>query len=856
MHQPRPHGKFGQEDATPDDAAFAEWLMRQVTNIKQTSGIQSLRLTRQLPGGGTATAMDMGGIVKTIVKKPETAVRGEEEPGVVHTDVPILFSGMVTQSLTMEVEVKLTKTCLRRMQSYGNPSKDPKAEKFGTSQLQTMSRFSVPYAGRFGEFVADGPPKPQYSQLRPSWYSGPMAEVVQIVGGYGKSEPPAQQALLNIPSKVREKIAQQLGYRLLPGYLGMPPRNGQIKYDYKFHECHQVAFAADNKPWLLRINAQGVYAMPLPLVPATTTKAFKEWMQEVQDDEMLWAIDRFGGLPTGEPFPSGTAFHAWRRAGVIIKVCDTADFYEHFPFSIASGWSFNTRGTSGANTCHRVDKGADLAYAMAYSMSVNIGETEDPAKNREAQKLHQHDASILGPYLKALFRGGIDPDERPALRYKMYRKGIEGLIERARFTSSGTSDIDYWLDLEMPPLATCSGSVAKFGDGPLFARLPLPSLYYTQPQFKTPAPSGDQQACLSFDFTENRGTGDGPKCDTIIYAYHIGNTLKTVRYFYDPATIDDRKPIDNRVECMTVGAWDATTFSGKSGVVGSFYLTDKDERETVSDVTVKTNITGVDRGYDNKPWFAFHGYLYMTGTMWRNRYAEHSITSVRDEGRDYRIAVCVPYYCRDAVLYATHDDISKSTTSEGTALRTFVDPYTYLYWTYDKYFYRWTDFKMKMSGKPDPVDGSPVWVEEERYVSSPCSDFADSGPWVSLPADYTWLVHPEAGVYAFGGGGGRPPVEDSSTTHPAKRVIKQSVSCQLTDEFARLSDKPDEKYFRHSPDRDGSTFYRDGTRLTAGNSVYANTQETDPQTGQRKRFGYTSLADGYRAHHFIGVINE
>ena len=853
MHQPRPHGRFG-----PDDA-YAEWLMRQVTNIKQTSGIQSLRLTRQLPGGGTATAMDMGGIVKTIVKKPETAVRGEEEePGVVHTDVPILFSGMVTQSLTMEVEVKLTKTCLRRMQSYGNPSKDPKAEKFGTSQLQTMPRFSVPYADRFSEFLPKGDPKPQYSQLRPSWYSGPMAAVVQIVGGYGKSEAPARRALLNIPDKVRAKIAEQLGDRLLPGYSGMPPKDGQIKYDYKFNECHQVAFASDNKPWLLRINAQGVYAMPLPLVPATTTKAFKAWMEEVRDDEMLWAIERFGGLPTGEQFPTGKAFHAWRRAGVIIKVCDTADFYEHFQFSIACGWSFNTRGTSGANTCYRVDKGADLAYAMAYSMSISIGEMEDPAKDRKGQKLHQYDASILGPYIKNLFSGaGLDPGEKPALLYKMYRKGIKGLIERARLTSSGTSDVNYWLDLEMPPLATCSGSVSRFGDGPLFAKLPLPSSYYTQPQFKLPSPSDDNRACLSFDFTEHRGTGDGPRCDTIIYAYHIGDALKTVRYFHDPATIDDRKPIDNRVDCMTVGSWDVTTFYGKSGVVGSFYLTDKDERETVSEVTEKTNIKGVDRGYDTKPFFSFHGFFVMTGSIWRNRYAEHSISSVRDEGRDYRIAVCIPYYCRDAVLYATHDDISKSTTSEGTELMEFTDPYSYLYWTYDKYFYYRPGTQMKQSGKPDPLDGSPVWVEEERYGSSPCADFADSGPWIrGLPADYTWLVHPEAGVYAYSGGGSRPPVENSSTTHPTKRVIKQSVSCQITDEFARLSDKPDEKYFRHSPDRDGSTFYRDGTRITAGNSLYANTQETDQQTGQRKRFGYTSLANNYRAHHFIGVINE
>ena len=72
MHQPRPHGTFGPTDLPAEDAAFAERLMRTVTNLKQVGGIDSLRMTRALPGGGAVTALDMGGIVKVIVHKPQS----------------------------------------------------------------------------------------------------------------------------------------------------------------------------------------------------------------------------------------------------------------------------------------------------------------------------------------------------------------------------------------------------------------------------------------------------------------------------------------------------------------------------------------------------------------------------------------------------------------------------------------------------------------------------------------------------------------------------------------------------------------------------------------------------------------
>ena len=97
MHQPRPHGKFGQEDATRDDMAFAESLMRHVTNIKQTAGIDSFKLVRALPDGGMVVALDMGGIVKTIIRKPKPEVVEDDELAEVSADVPMLFSGIVRE---------------------------------------------------------------------------------------------------------------------------------------------------------------------------------------------------------------------------------------------------------------------------------------------------------------------------------------------------------------------------------------------------------------------------------------------------------------------------------------------------------------------------------------------------------------------------------------------------------------------------------------------------------------------------------------------------------------------------------------------------------------------------------------
>ena len=60
-----------------------------------------------------------------------------------------------------------------------------------------------------------------------------------------------------------------------------------------------------------------------------------------------------------------------------------------------------------------------------------------------------------------------------------------------------------------------------------------------------------------------------------------------------------------------------------------------------------------------------------------------------------------------------------------------------------------------------------------------------------------------------------------------------------------------------SPGEYGDVFYTDAIKNAAGDAEYANCSEADEHSpGQRKRWGFTRLADHKSAHHFIGVIHE
>lgn len=863
MHQPRPHGTFGTDG--DEDAAALELLARRLTNVKDLSGLGSLRMSRTLPSGAMAIAQDMGGVFKVIVQprlpQPPEQVRTD---GLATTYIPALFSGVIKKAAVRAgegVEIELTEQAMRRLKGGDPDAKD-------VPSRVKLQRFRVGYNVRCDEFNPKSPGEllyTQYAAQRPTWYSGAMAEVMQIVGGYGIQDfeelpkDSLERARMELPEKHRSAVALELGNKRLPGYTGVPDKKGEFQYDYKYNDTNGVGFDTDKKPWLLRVNTRGVFAMPLPMVPASTTEAFRLYVEEVADSELLWILDRFGGMPSGEGMPIRQKdFEAWRRAGVIIKVCDVGDFYQHLMYSSACGWSFNERGTEGFNTCYDYDEGEGVGYGLAYKLSLRLAPAADDGRLPSGFDLPDpSEARVMDAYLSSLYRllgaGGV---RERAIKYKLFRSLPQVLarMDKVRDVSyDPDAEVDYWDNLEAEPIATHSGSVNRVGRGWLYHG----AKFMYQPQIKFPEPFMD--GCISHDFLpliNGRGKAKYPRCDTIMFGYYVGDQLKVAKYFRDDRTFK-RDVEDDYDECMIVGSWTQTVTHAPSGLLGHFYTSDFDERGEGAESKTVTKTVGTDLGYDTEPHFAFDEPFWRPGTLWRNRYFSHHDKSEQTDGYSKSIALCIPYLCRNALLHAQTESTSGGLKTESVSLYSITDPYTYRYWTYD-FVMHWAGSLPVMNGKPYPKDGSPVWVEMENYAPSACSDFADNGPWIAgLPADFTWLIHPKAGTWLLSGGGGAPNVKPYVKTDQEEGKEERDLQTSITPQTWRVHKVPDITYFLGSPGEFGDVFYRDATRVVAGDATYANVMEDDPDAPkQRKRLGFTRIADHKSAHHFIGVINE
>lgn len=869
MHEPRPHGlaAVGGEP-TEEDSAAVEFLARRLTNLRNLSGVDSLRMVRELPGGGYVIAQNMGGVFKAITHKPGIPPKPEPFDGIAKDYIPMLFSGVVTKAILRDKEglrMKLTEQCRKRIAGY--KSKDIPAKEV------ELQRFSIEYAPLFGEFLpmnATVVKYTQYAAQRPTWYSGAMAEVMQIVGGYGRQDleelpdTRIERAKLLLPEKYKRKILDEMGGNVrLPGYTGFPDKKGQFKYDYKFHNTNGVSFDDMGRPWLLRVSSAGVHAMPLPLVPATTTKAFREWVEETGDDEILAMLDRFGGMPSGEGMPTHSkAFEAWRRAGVIIKVCDCADFYEHIMYSSAIGWSFNSSGTEGYNTCYDYYDDEGLGYGLAYKMKITLGAAMNDGKLPPSFDLDDSDkARRLDAYLSGIYRLMTDNEpEHLAIKYKIRRVPISDILSRASLGVIGKAELDYWNGKEVDPIAVHSGSVSEVGRGYLYNA----AKFMYQPQIKFPEPF--LGGCVSHDFLpliNGRYKEAYPNSDTIMFGYYVGDDLKVVKYFREGGSYSKDVETDFE-ECMTVGSWTQIVTEGSTTLLGNFYTSDIDDRKEVSDNVTITKIKGIDRGYSKEPSFSFDDFFSMCGTMWRQRYYEHQTETFKSEGNYLSVATCVPYLDRNAVIHAKKEGITGSLNTTGNALYSVTDPNSYRYFTYD-FVMAWVGCSTEGNAgyapnvNPYPRDGNPVWVTGYNYDPGGCSDFADQGDWVGgLPSDYTWLIHPNKKEWKHSGGGGAPVISRYSTSVKGKEKeegeLKYSASAS-----PQLINKeiPSNMYFLGSPDPYVGVFYRDGCRITFGESEYINVSESESKgSPYRKRWGFTNLADHKSAHHFIGVINE
>lgn len=859
MHQPRPHGLLAVGgEPTSEDSAAIELLARRLTNLKTLSGVDSLRMVRTLPDGGYVIAQDMGGTFRCITHKP-VATPPPAFDGVAKDYIPMLFSGVVTKAVLRQGEglgMRFTEQTRRRLANY-----DP--QNLGPDRA-ALQRFAIGYHSRVYELAPQAPSAllyTQYAAQRPTWYSGAMAEVMQIVGGYGRQDlgslpdTPLERARLAIPPLVMNKIRQQMGGNVrLPGYTGLPDRQGQFQYDYKFNNTEAVSFDSGQRPWLVRVAANGVWAMPLPLIPATCTLAFREYMDEQGDQEVLAILDRFGGMPSGESFPARSEyFEAWRRAGVIIKVCGTADFYSHIMYSSACGWAFNLAGTEGFNTCYDYYDEEGLGYGLAYKLRLSLGQADEGGKLPPGLQLEDPMAARrLDAYLAGLYRlMEANTPEYLAIKYKLRRVSAAQIAARADGREGDQGELEYWGALELPPIASHSGSMAEVGRGYLYHG----ARFQFQPQIKFPEPF--MGGCVSHDFLpliNGRYKDSYPNSDTIMFGYYVGDDLKVVKYFREGRSY--QRDIESDYEdCMTVGSWTQVVTTGATTLAGHFYTSDIDEREAMAPVVETTRIVGKDMGYDSKPFFSFDNFFWRPGSLWRNRYFSRKTSVETTEGHSLAVAVCVPYLCRNALLHAKREGTSGSQSRENTVLHSVRDPTSYRYWTHD-FIWAWNGGLPVMSGKPYPRDGNPVWVEIEVYNPYPCSDFADQGSWIpALPADYTWLIHPNRNEWMHSGGGGAPAFKPTSMTSTGPATEKGDLRLSLFDQVETVHDRvPDTMYFLGSPDLFVGVFYRDACKAVFGQAVYANVSEN--VDGRRKYWGYSRLVDHDSAHHFIGVINE
>lgn len=816
-------------------------------------------MVRNLPSGGYVIAQDMGGLVKTFVVKPPTEPsRDESDPyaGVATLDIPMLYCGRILTPKVKEgegVKVKLTKETLRRQRGYDDDKADGASE-------QSFQRFRVGYHAVLSEFAPKNPGAffhTQYVLSHPTWWSGAMAEVVQIVSGFGSQDkeklPEKEREVLNIPAAVLARMEREKAHInvRLPGYTGKPPKDGQLRFNYKFNHTDVVSFDTENKPWLVRIDRKGVYAMPLPLIPVTTTKTFREWVGSeedwsVSDPELEHIVERFGGVPSGETMPlTEEAFKAWERAGVIIKVCDVGDFYDHIMYSSACGWSVNSKGTEGFNTCYDYDDNG-FGVGFAYKLKLHLGAAENSGKLPEGFNFkNEKDSAVATHYLAGLYRQlRAASAKNLAIKYKIRRAGADEVLSRAG-SNDGESDVDYWDNLKLDPIASHTGSIKQVGKGNLFH----PSKFEFNPQIKFPEPFMD--GCISHDFRALRESAGKPrpKCDTVMFGYYVGDDLKVVKYFWEPRTTKPK--VDGDLDPCTGEGTQTTTSEGS--LLPYFHTTDFDDREVMPDSVIEYEAKVSDLGYDPSPRWDFTPF-HRPGVLTRNRYFRKETDTKYSEGRGVAAGLCVPYLCRNALLYAFAETDTGGSRVQTDGTFAVPDPYSYDIWTYD-FVMHWASSLPVMNGFPYPKKGFPVYAEIEHYNPTPCSDLADSGPWIeSLPTDVTPMMPGFFPGYISGpprAPSAYPPVKVDLPEAPKN---KRRLHFSMQEEGVKLEqDEVDGWYFTASPSQFLGVFYRDATRNACGDAEYSIVSEP---FGKHTKWGNTAYADHKSTARFIGVIHE
>lgn len=174
-----------------------------------------------------------------------------------------------------------------------------------------------------------------HNQTKAGMYSGAMKRVVAAVEGLGK-------------------ITDTSGQYLTPETATRIVRN---QYATSSTKTQGIYKAGPKNHWLVEISAaNGIIAMPLPLINSTKSASYIEYLRRIGDTGGLEICLEFGGLPSGETFPTGTDLTTAITRGKVLRLKTAADLDGYYkavtgethssPFS----WAFNNSGNRAVNT--------------------------------------------------------------------------------------------------------------------------------------------------------------------------------------------------------------------------------------------------------------------------------------------------------------------------------------------------------------------------------------------------------------------------------------------------------------------------------------------------------------------------
>ena len=873
MFTPEPYGLHVPKGFTlsGSDSAFIKGQVAILRNRLDLADQQSGRRYATLPSGkGTIVITESFGITRVIVQ-PTYSIQSQLDDRYEFT-LPIIYSGRIintrweTDNSISGIQVKLTQQARRRIAGY-----DPNITKT-IPEIIIDRRFNIElHEDIERRFILSSKPESrftesQYEYLLANWWSGSMASAVQLIRGYGKSlsdndVPPRGY----VPLRFEYDEPVDVKYWTMP-YEGKFDKEGYINYRFFFEDCHGISFDDANEPWLVHISPRGVYVMPLPVIPDTTRPEFREWCEQVGDEELLHILDVFGGIPTGESFPEN--MKPWEDVGLIQRVCDTSEFYDGEYYSDAIGWSFNNRGHSAVNCCKKVLSDG-TPVGRTFELNIELGHIPQVSVDELDKRLE-----LFNKFMRQ--RDIEDPTERKLFLLKTLYSSfsdVEWALQRSNDSLTFRFERDSWDKKSVVVGVRHNVSLVKINEGMLYHPNPI-----YQPQFKLPETRpfvfGGFRYCKSIEIETETPSPDNVVSNACVYAYFADDDLKMVYYFYDNRSFD-KPPESNKPSCAILGSWVEVTYSGGSELAGNWYTNEVDDRHSIDSevTTVETEHTPVGFG---TPFFTFFPPgLYSYGQLTRSFIYNIRQLKTVSVSSTFRNALIVPWGFRDGVIYAKRTDMSSGNQTLTHSSGSVADPNSYIIYTYHRLLAYLNNYmegnvdNMPVSDiDPAPRDFKPVVVVGVNYAPSQCSDTFEEGGWQSLGDDITDEVSRSDNSIALSGNFNTEGVRGQRYTSVSSPVSVGAVM-EVSFSFRSRIDICNsiyhrEEHYQPSPDPDMpmiTIMLRSADCNRIGEKFYAAVDELGGYDGKNmelnRYWGYTNVVDVGTANcQFIGVINE